>query len=144
MKTNIIKNIFKFLIPIMQVFGIYVIIFGHISPGGGFAGGSIIGASLIISSFVDENHKARYDYKYLLKLTSLSLITYGIIKGTVFILSFFGLHITEFFRGTPGSILSGGFILPLNILVGVVVAVTMYFIALLLEEGELESADATE
>ena len=31
-----------------QLFGIYVILNGHISPGGGFSGGAIIGAGLIL------------------------------------------------------------------------------------------------
>ena len=30
------------------LYGIYVILNGHLSPGGGFSGGSIIGAGLIL------------------------------------------------------------------------------------------------
>ncbi|MFI3201034.1 MAG: hydrogen gas-evolving membrane-bound hydrogenase subunit E, partial [Eubacteriales bacterium] len=36
------------LIPLVFMFGIYIILNGHISPGGGFAGGSILGAGLIL------------------------------------------------------------------------------------------------
>ena len=30
------------------MFGVYVILSGHISPGGGFSGGAIMGAGLIL------------------------------------------------------------------------------------------------
>jgi multicomponent Na+:H+ antiporter subunit B len=39
--------------------------------------------------------------------------------------------------GTAGNILSSGLILPLNLLVGIVVAVAFYLIAVLFEEGSL-------
>jgi multicomponent Na+:H+ antiporter subunit B len=38
----------KLVIPIMQLFALYVIAHGHHSPGGGFQGGVILGASLIL------------------------------------------------------------------------------------------------
>jgi multicomponent Na+:H+ antiporter subunit B len=76
-------------------------------------------------------------------LASTALILYGLIKGYVFITAFLGIH-TVSLQGTVGSILSGGFILPLNILVGMVVAITFYFIAILFEEGDIEYANFAE
>lgn len=38
----------KLVIPIMQLFALYVIAHGHHSPGGGFQGGVILGASFIL------------------------------------------------------------------------------------------------
>jgi len=38
----------RLIIPVMQLFGLYVIAHGHHSPGGGFQGGVILGASLIL------------------------------------------------------------------------------------------------
>ncbi len=38
----------RLLIPFMQVFALYVVAHGHYSPGGGFQGGVILGASLIL------------------------------------------------------------------------------------------------
>lgn len=37
----------SFLIPIVQLFGLYILFFGQYGPGGGFAGGVLLGASLI-------------------------------------------------------------------------------------------------
>jgi len=44
----IIKTICRMLIPFIQLFGLYVIAHGHHSPGGGFQGGVILGASIIL------------------------------------------------------------------------------------------------
>jgi multicomponent Na+:H+ antiporter subunit B len=44
----IIMNVCRLLIPFIQLFGLYVIAHGHHSPGGGFQGGVILGASVIL------------------------------------------------------------------------------------------------
>ncbi|MDA0261416.1 MAG: hypothetical protein O3A21_04370 [Proteobacteria bacterium] len=38
----------RLLIPVMQLFALYVVAHGHHSPGGGFQGGVILGASFIL------------------------------------------------------------------------------------------------
>ena len=35
------------MVPFLQLFGMYVIVHGHYSPGGGFQGGVILGASFV-------------------------------------------------------------------------------------------------
>lgn len=44
----IISTISRILIPFIQLFALYVVAHGHHSPGGGFQGGVILGASLIL------------------------------------------------------------------------------------------------
>ncbi len=44
----IVRTIARLLTPFIQLFGLYVIMHGHASPGGGFQGGVIIGASFIL------------------------------------------------------------------------------------------------
>ncbi|MBW1833257.1 MAG: Na(+)/H(+) antiporter subunit B [Deltaproteobacteria bacterium] len=44
----IVKTLSRLLIPFMQIYALYVIAHGHYSPGGGFQGGVILGASLIL------------------------------------------------------------------------------------------------
>lgn len=145
MKSRIVTNVVNWMLPFIQVFGIYVILFGHISPGGGFAGGSILGASMIIYRLLNGSEKTDETFKrnYLVKLISSALILYGVIKGSVFIGAFFGKH-AMLGTGVPGTLLSGGFILPLNILIGAVVAIVFYFIALLFEEGDAGHGDVRD
>jgi multicomponent Na+:H+ antiporter subunit B len=47
----IVKTTCVLLVPTMQLYGLYVLMHGHYSPGGGFQGGVIIAASLIVYSF---------------------------------------------------------------------------------------------
>jgi len=46
----ILKTMCRFLIPFIQLFALYVVAHGHHSPGGGFQGGVILGASVILLS----------------------------------------------------------------------------------------------
>lgn len=44
----VIRTTCRMVIPFIQIFGLYVIAHGHYSPGGGFQGGVILGASLVL------------------------------------------------------------------------------------------------
>ncbi|MCL0081991.1 sodium:proton antiporter [Dehalococcoidia bacterium] len=48
MTTVVIQTIARVLVPFLQLFGLYIIVHGPVSPGGGFQGGVIVGASMIL------------------------------------------------------------------------------------------------
>lgn len=48
----IVTRVTRFLIPFIQLFSCYVIFHGHYSPGGGFQGGALLAASLILQRIV--------------------------------------------------------------------------------------------
>ncbi|MBP3617562.1 MAG: hypothetical protein J6J38_05960 [Lachnospiraceae bacterium] len=126
----------KILVPMIIMFGIYVILNGHLSPGGGFSGGAIIGAGLIlyVNAFGFEKAKRIMNRKNYAIISVVPLLFYAIAKGYSF---FTGANHLEsgIPTGTPGAILSGGLILPLNICVGIVVACTMYHFYTLFRKG---------
>ncbi len=128
MNDLILKNIVKFITPCIQLFGIYIILYGHISPGGGFSGGTIIASSLILQhiTFGRSSVHTIFRKDRALKLIGFSLILYSLMKGYSFLSSQF--HFPHPPTGVPGSLLSGGFILPLNILIGIIVSCTIYII----------------
>ena len=45
--TLIVKTITRLTVGLILLYGIYIILHGHVSPGGGFAGGVIIALSFI-------------------------------------------------------------------------------------------------
>ncbi len=47
-KSIIIRIVCNGMIPFMQLFALYVITHGQYGPGGGFQGGAILGASIIL------------------------------------------------------------------------------------------------
>ena len=133
---SILQKITFLLFPITVIFGIYVILNGHISPGGGFSGGAIIGAGLILYANAFGFEKLnRFFTEKTYKYVSFSALTfYCLAKSYSF---FTGANHLEsgIPLGTPGAILSSGLIFPLNICVGLVVACTMYAFYTLFRKG---------
>ncbi len=138
---NILNGVGFFLIPCILVFGIYIVLNGHLSPGGGFSGGTILGSALIILSAACgfKTTDRIFTYKRLNILSFAALGFYSLSKGFVFFVGANGMH-NPIPKGIPGAILSGGLILPLNIAVGLVVACTMYGFYSLFERGRLGHA----
>ncbi len=133
---SILQRVTFLLFPIIVIFGIYVILNGHISPGGGFSGGAIIGAGLILytNAFGFEKLNRFFTEKTYKCISFVSLSFYCLAKSYSF---FTGANHLE--SGIPlgeaGAILSSGLILPLNICVGLVVASTMYAFYTLFRKG---------
>ncbi|HIN32730.1 MAG TPA: cation:proton antiporter [Nitrospirales bacterium] len=48
----IVQTLTRALLPVIQLFALYVLFFGQYGPGGGFVGGVMFGASLILSFLV--------------------------------------------------------------------------------------------
>ena len=133
---SILQKITFLLFPIIVIFGIYVILNGHISPGGGFSGGAIIGAGLILyaNAYGFEALNRFFTEKTYKWISFTALSFYCLAKSYSF---FTGANHLE--SGIPlgeaGAILSSGLILPLNICVGLVVACTMYAFYTLFRKG---------
>lgn len=133
---TILQKITLILVPIIMIFGIYVILNGHLSPGGGFSGGAIIGAGLILylNAFGFEKTERFFTEKTYKWISFSALSFYCLAKSYSF---YTGAHHLESHipLGTPGAIISSGLILPLNICVGLVVACTMYAFFALFRKG---------
>jgi multicomponent Na+:H+ antiporter subunit B len=133
---RILQGSAMILTPVVLLFGIYVVLNGHLSPGGGFSGGAIIGAGLILylNAFGFAKASRFFSYKTFALITLLSLSFYALAKAYSFYCGANGLP-SGIPLGTPGSILSSGLILPLNICVGMVVACTMYVFYAMFRKG---------
>ncbi len=123
----ILQTISKVLIPMALMFGVYVVLNGHLSPGGGFSGGTVIGAALILycNAFGSAAVQRFFTYKTFNTITVCALGFYAIAKSYSFYTGANHIH-SIIGTGVPGDIISAGLILPLNIAVGVVVACTMF------------------
>ena len=59
--TLIVKNVAAWVKVLIFLFGIYITLFGHLTPGGGFAGGVILACSYVLlmlafgREFAEEN-----------------------------------------------------------------------------------------
>ena len=134
----ILRTVGRGLIPCILLYGIYILLNGQNSPGGGFSGGAVIGAGMILFSaaFGMKTADRFLTMKLCTILTFVPLTFYCFAKGYVFFMGANGLenHIP---KGTPGAILSGGMILPLDIAVGCVVSITMFGFYSLFRRGSI-------
>ena len=140
--TIIVKKTTQLISGMIFMYGIYVIVHGHLTPGGGFAGGVIIAGSLILVTLAYGG-----DFLKLLKEESGSTIVESMATLMVILVAsggfIFGTRV--FFnnflpKGTVGQLISAG-VLPLyNIFVGTEVAASIFIIFLSLIIFKEESA----
>ncbi|MCI5745006.1 MAG: hypothetical protein MR270_01835 [Erysipelotrichaceae bacterium] len=141
-KDPIVKYATCILLPMIFIFGVYVVLNGHLSPGGGFSGGAIIGAGLILFSlaFGDKEAQRFFKLKTFKTISAIALLGYSLVKCYSFFMGGMGIFDPIhhwFFTFADGSILSGGYILILNICVGAVVSCTMYGFYCLFKKGDI-------
>lgn len=132
----ILQTAARILVPMIVIFGIYVILCGHLGPGGGFSGGAVIGAGLILylNAFGFEKTERFFTQKTYKRMSFGALACYCLAKSYSFYTG--ANHIESVIPlGTPGAILSSGLILILNICVGIVVAGTMYTFYVMFRKG---------
>lgn len=110
----------KILFPIIILFGIYIILNGHLSPGGGFQGGVII-ASAFLLKFLAIGDNFTLNHKIMSLLESLSAASFLIIGvlGILIMNIFFGNFLP---LGVMGDFFSAGVIPLIYIFVGLKVA----------------------
>ena len=75
----IIKTLCRILIPFIQLFSLYVVAHGDFSPGGGFQGGVMFGATLVLMAISFDLRTAlnKIGEKFLAMLAALGVIVYG-------------------------------------------------------------------
>lgn len=123
----ILQRATAFLVPVILLFGVYGLLNGHISPGGGFSGGAIMGAGLILylNAYGFQKAQRFFTFTVFKAISACALSFYALSKAYSF---FTGAnHLPSFITpGTPGNLFSAGLIPYLNIAVGLVVCCTMY------------------
>lgn len=129
MNDLIVKVITKMLFPFIMVYGFYVILHGHLSPGGGFSGGAIIGGGFVLFTLVFGLSKAEalLPHRYLKFVESGGLLFYmGIGLFGLFTTGYFlSNQNAGFYMGEAFTLFSSGMILYITFAIGLKVASTM-------------------
>lgn len=129
----IVRSITTVIIGFIFIYGIYIILHGHLTPGGGFAGGVIVAGALIlrILAFGSEPADEKKSENRASMFESIgALLFIGIaVAGLVFAGTFF-LNFVP--KGTPLNLLSAGIIPYCNIAIGIKVGAGLFSIFLAL------------
>jgi multisubunit Na+/H+ antiporter MnhB subunit len=126
--TLIVKTITDFVVAFIVVFGAYITLYGHLTPGGGFAGGVIIacGFILLLIAHGKEVAFSRLGETVAHVLDSAGALAFLIIgclgvTGGYFFMNIFG-------RGEVFRLLSSGMILPINIAIAFKVGTSLFLV----------------
>ncbi|MCF7930707.1 MAG: hypothetical protein K9L02_04255 [Acholeplasmataceae bacterium] len=103
------------LFGIIIMTGVYVTLHGHLTPGGGFPGGTMIASAMLLLYLADDQFRAKIKSFKILEGVAGSLYVIigllGLIIGTYFLQNFLP-------NGTVGDLLSSGIIPIIYILIG--------------------------
>jgi len=114
----------KLLLSVIVLFGVYIIVHGHLSPGGGFQGGVVIASAFLLLFLANPNMNLNHGILTLGEsISGASIVLVGIV-GLFKLNILFGNFLPHPVEQI-GELVSGGIIPILYILVGVKVGSEM-------------------
>lgn len=126
--TLIVKTITRLTVGLILLYGIYIVLHGHISPGGGFAGGVIIALSFIHLMLAFGKEAA---FKKLSKARASFFESFGAIMFlAIALLGFSGGYFFLNFlkKGEPFHLFSAGIIPLCNVAISLKVGAGLFAI----------------
>lgn len=128
-ESPVLRTVARLVVPFVQIFAAYVVTHGHISPGGGFAGGTVLGASFVLYLFVFGPRRTHQKLpgatgEILEGAAALWFVLVG-LGGVLLGASFLANAAAGFPLGTPGNLLSAGGIWLIGLGIGCKVAATV-------------------
>ena len=130
----IVKTVTRLTIGLILLYGIYILLHGHLSPGGGFAGGVIIALSFVhlMLAYGKETALKKFPKGMVSFLESAGAIMFLSIALLGFTGGYFFLNFMA--KGQPYKLFSAGIIPLCNIAISLKVGAGLFaiFVALVL------------
>ncbi len=114
----------RLVYPLLLVFGFYIIINGHLSPGGGFQGGALAATAILILYYIDTDKETNVNFI----VTSEKLLYLAIIAVTSVSLLTRGVLFTNFMPIDASADWKAIYLVILNLLIGLKVALGLWTI----------------
>ena len=136
--SPIVQTVVGWIKGIVFVFGLYIILYGHITPGGGFAGGVILALGFVMMTLCcgKENALRRMPLNVASELDSVGALMFLIIAwlGISAVLggAFFTNYIAKYNPGLPYHLFSSGTIPLCNIAIAIKVAASLFLVFIIL------------
>ena len=142
--TVIVKTISSWVRILIILFGIYIILFGHLTPGGGFAGGIILASCYVLLMLAHGRETAEKNLSLAVasKLDCIGALAFGVIAllglcfGGTFFLNF--LYQQQMIPSQALKLVSAGTIPLSNIAIGLKVGASLFLVILILSIFRLE------
>lgn len=139
--SPIVKKVAQLISGIIFLYGIYIITHGHLTPGGGFAGGAILAGAfiLLVLAYGSNALRLRKKEEGSSIFESLAILAFILMATTALFIGtkvFFNNFLP---KGHIGELISAGVIPLYNIAVGIEVAAALFtiFLALIIYKEEI-------
>jgi len=136
----IVRTIARWVVGFIFLYGIYTLVYGHLSPGGGFAGGVILACAyiLILIAYGRRFAFKNLDWRIARSLDSIGGLLFLVLAflGLLFLTNggayFFANFIQKLHPGKPFHLFNAG-IIPLgNLAIGIKVLASVFVAVALL------------
>lgn len=115
--SELVKNGAEVILPLIFLFGAYVIMNGHLSAGGGFQGGAVVASGVMLLMLASPASQLRHGFLSVTEsLAGVLYVSIGIL-GLIFAGGFLDSQILP--RGDFGTLLSAGAIPLISALLGI-------------------------
>jgi len=140
----IVKNITRLVAGFIAIFGVYIVLYGHVSPGGGFAGGVILAGALVLIVLAFGEEYSRKVFPHDVAKTSDALGALGFLLVAIFGYMVGGFFVNFLPRGQVGNLFSAGTIPISNLAIGIKVGTGLFgvFLTLALFRRQRDRAGA--
>jgi len=144
--TIIVKTVSSWVKMLIVLFGIYIILFGHLTPGGGFAGGVILASSYLLIMLAFGREFVQKDLPLALdsKLDCLGALLFAMIAVLGLVLCdkifFANFLYQEYLPGKAFDLISAGTIPLSNIAIGLKVGASLFLVIFLLSTFRRETS----
>lgn len=132
----IVQTVTRWLKGFIFLFGAYIVVFGHLSPGGGFPGGVVFCVTFILLTLAFGREYALRKFGKILasELDSLGAILFLLLAtlGIYFTGIFFSNFIEKFYPTGNFKLFSAGIIPLCNISIGMKVGASLFMIFIIL------------
>lgn len=132
LRTHLLEVVTGKIGPIVLLFGFYVMLYGHVSPGGGFQGGVIVASGIVFLALGNpqEGSSGISNPEVLVRLESVAFLL-------LIIVFFSGFLVGNGFFGNPleSTQIPVGYIVILNAVIGMKVGTSIGFMCIAMMGG---------
>ena len=130
--SMIVRTVTRWLKGPILLFGIYIVLYGHITPGGGFGGGVIIACAFILITLAtgEDNGQGVFSKAVASKLDSLGLLIFLAVGwlGTWLASGYFFENLAQTPEQARFTLFSAGSMPLMNMALGLKVASALFLV----------------
>ena len=142
--TIIVKTVTRLTVWIILLYGFYIILHGHLTPGGGFGGGVILALAFlnVLLAFGRNFTQKWLNIHFLENVEAASALMFlvlgiiGLVTGGSFLVNFLS-------HGKLFALFSAGTIPVLNIFIGLKVAMSLFLVVWVLAGVKFTEGETT-